>query len=236
MNIKIKNECIDYSINNKNIEIGGFICYDITGRIFFIKSNNISNNKEIIFKIDLKEYINIKNKYLIYGIFHSHTHDSVDFSELDKKTAELFGLPIYIYNPNKNIWKEYIPNNLIHKTTGNPFIWGLFDCFSVIRFYFFKKGIFLEDYDRDENFIKGNFKQDIKKLALDAGFLIVDEKEKDGDLILMKNYRNAPQHLGIYENGKFLSHRYGAISNYENINNNYFLNKLAILRYNKCNN
>lgn len=86
-------DVIDYS-NSKNTEEVCGVVEISDGVQKFIKCENIAENKKKFFLINPWVYID----YEILFIFHSHCEGSALPSGLDKKCADLIGLPFLIYS------------------------------------------------------------------------------------------------------------------------------------------
>lgn len=205
MNSRIKQEAIFLFEQNPGEESCGIIVYDQFGPKFF-PCKNISPTKKDNFEISSEEYINISRNNKLLAICHSHI-DNLDFSVADKEYAEKYCLPIHLYHLPTKTWKEHIPTSYRPKLEGRQFVWGFFDCYSLVRDYFrYNFNISIGDYDRDEN-------------SKDLGVQLLENFTKEGFVripgrgILQKHNvfvfktDGIPQHLGIFQgNSKVLHH------------------------------
>lgn len=216
MNTKIKNKIIEEAKKKPDEEVCGFILYDILGKSDIKPCENISKDKYNYFEINPVDYITLESYYNIFGIYHSHTGDDCEFTKVDEILANEYQIPIFMYNLKHNIWKEYLPEKLKFNLLGNPFSWGLFDCYTLVRHYYWKKYKFLiEDYDRDDSFNgipdNKNDNKSIENRLIDYGFKQINDFE-DGAVILTENRSYNFLHLGIYEQGYILDHKIGRLS------------------------
>lgn len=108
MIMTLKNELLDEikTLCNKNtaLEICGFIVDD--NDIYkFIQIENRHPSKENNFLISPKDYLNIKNKFKIIYLFHSHPNGE-DFSKTDFKYQKYHNLNMLMYDIKNDIFKE----------------------------------------------------------------------------------------------------------------------------------
>lgn len=267
----IKRQIIIESLKRPNEEICGFILYNssYTQRLYLC--NNISKNKHEEFCISDDEYLAASQEGIIVGIYHSHPGEKIiEFSEADKEYIFEHGIPLYIAIPE--VYKEfadrldddsillnlplgeYIPSS--YKDTlpkgliGIPFIWGLNDCYSVVRNYFFVNfNVHLIDYQRDESF-GGGKENDAKLLKRDSELILNNITEnnstiiwtagtgqfpelKTGDVLLFHSNRILPIHFGIFKgNSRFLHHMQGCLSKIDMLDNHWMDRLTHIIRHN----
>lgn len=111
------NEYIINFIRNESLkdfpnETCGFIVKE-NDNFLCIPAVNIAKNKEINFQISSLEYLKIKNKYNnINYIYHSHTNDLEDFSDLDKNTSDFLLIPFILYFLKKDEIKIHNPKGV----------------------------------------------------------------------------------------------------------------------------
>lgn len=230
MNIEARNDIINYARAN-DFEVCGFICCDLLGKIVIVKCNNIHPEKKHNFRIDPQDYLAAKSKYTLLSIFHSHVSHSIRFSDNDKELSEELMLPVYLINTNYNIFREYLPQTLNIKLTERNFIWGISDCYSLVRYYYWQNfKIYLTDYDRAEGLLSSDFILDVKEKE---HFIFIDQNAvpRDHDVLLYKNYRNLPHHLGVYSKGKIYEHKQNRLSEYRNPDFSDVKNRIGLLRH-----
>lgn len=222
---KIKNFISKNASLNSNEEICGFIIHD--GNNFkCIACDNISDSKKDNFKINSKKYLEIKNKYKIYYIYHSHINDNEDFSIKDKSCAENLDIPIILYHLKTNKFKIYEPINVKNEYVGRFYQHGKYDCFKLVEdFYKKEKSI---EFKYDKNFyVKDLENMDIKneifKFYEKNNFEIINKNEKLNiyDILLIDAFgQNNPKHFALYLGEEKILHQpmfgFSKIENYCN--------------------
>ncbi len=148
----------------------------------------------------------------IKAVIHSHTNDIWAPSKKDMEAQIRLNIPFGIIICNKNgagnvlWWGDQVPKIPL---LGRPYISGVYDCYSIIRDYYYEKGIYLNsyphndewwEYEHEENFIVKNFEKE-NFIKLDT-----DEKPKEGDVFIMKLRSKVPNHCGLYTGGDNIIH------------------------------
>lgn len=104
----LKNEILDeirnISKKNHQFEICGFIVKDKTS-YKFIQIENKHPHSQNNFLISPKDYLDIKNKYRIICLFHSHPNGG-DFSEIDFQYQKYHNLNMLMYDVKNDIFRE----------------------------------------------------------------------------------------------------------------------------------
>lgn len=233
MDLKLKKILSDYAKDFPNEESGGLIWYTKLGKSGFEACSNMEANKSKNFRFDENSYLRMfyEGKCL-FSIFHTHVSDNVEFSNSDITTAESWGVPMWLYNIKKDAWNEYLPKNFMFSLSSQPFIWGLFDCFSMTRFYFWKNfQIYIHDFDYPD------FRSEIEKLIIEnfekEGFVKVENTSilniQKHDIVIIGN---KPHHFGIYkEKNIFFEHKRDILSGEYSWDKSYFDKIFAIMRH-----
>jgi cell wall-associated NlpC family hydrolase len=106
---------------------------------------------------------------------------------------------------------------LYEHLVGRPFVWGVTDCFTLFRdFYFDNFGIVIRDYARPNDW--SSDKLDLMRLCYQReGFdMMTDWKPKDlrpGDVLCVTIGESNPNHFAIYAGDNMIVHHlYGRIS------------------------
>lgn len=224
MNTSIKRQIIDLARLTPDREICGFIYYTAENELKVYPANNISVNPTNTFEIDPVDYIRCDRRGTICGVYHSHPGNEEAFSKGDLKYIEEVGVPLYLYTVGTGKWSEYIPATYHVDLVGLPFIWGLYDCYSIVRNKWRQDlGIFLDDFDRGNDFAQNDESKPliVNNLAEQGGVIVgrgMDglAKAKSNDLILFntESYsRIFPLHFGVFlGNSRFLHHPEGKLS------------------------
>jgi proteasome lid subunit RPN8/RPN11 len=100
------------SFANKNLkeEVCGFVVVK-NGLLDLIKCENRAEDKQNQFLIPAKEYLHIKNKHNILGVFHSHAFGDSTPSSFDIAMAESCCLPMIIYSNPERKFNFYNPSD-----------------------------------------------------------------------------------------------------------------------------
>lgn len=183
-----------------------------------VKLSNLSENPEENFLCELDPEIFTS----AIGVIHTHPDADIRPSELDCKNQIELGIPsgimsVSVDDTSKSHW---FGDHLLDKPLiGRPFVHVIYDCYSLVRSYFWQeKGVLLNDYPRDDNWwnsgedlYESNFKKE--------GFLEVDTAKgiEVGDCFLMKVHSKVVNHAAVYlgEN-KILHHLHGRLSRVDN--------------------
>ena len=228
---KIKNFIKKQALENIPNECCGFIVKE-NDSFKCIPCNNTATDKINNFKIASLEYLKIQNKYKIYYIYHSHTNENCDFSEMDKNCSENLNLPIILYNIQKNIFKIYQPINISNNYIGRYFEIGINDCLSLVEDYFKNELNFIINFYENWKQIRENLNKDLIS-AKEVGENIIKDKifEKNGfknignknliknDILVLNVYN---KHFAIYlDNNKILHQPMLSFSKIENYCNFY---------------
>lgn len=239
MNTKVKNEIISLARADPAHEVCGLIVC-APPQVLVHPCTNISRDEdgqEHTFEIDSQEYISACARGKVCGIYHSHPHGPVAFSQADIEVADAMELPSHLYVTDADAWITYIPRGYTVPLTGQEFTWGTQDCYETVRIYYRQKlGIYLGDYDRDENF-RDAAPDAILKHISSEGFINLGRdlsviQEHDVLLFDTPGHRY-PHHLGIYTGGsnRFLHHPFGALSRIDDLDQHYLNRLLSVLRY-----
>lgn len=234
MNTRIKNAIIKLAEENPTEEICGFI-YHTLSSVEIYPAKNAAPNKSQSFYIDPEDYFACEKMGKVVGIYHSHPFTQSIFSDSDKETANEWILPFYVYSLQDKGFREYLPKEYAIGLEGRPFIWGLYDCFALVRDYYWQKfGIYINDYDRDETFHGSN-----KSIILDSfkqeGFYRAENMAeiRQHDVLLFNSRQIYPHHFGIYlGNTRVLQHYVNRLSEISILGSNPMMRVCAILRYN----
>lgn len=216
---EIKKEIKEYALSMGKEECCGFIV-SCDGEKKVIKCKNNSINKETNFLISPRDYLYAKHVGKIEFIFHSQ-YGVDDFSDQDKINSEGHKLPSILYVTDKDIFKEYFPQNYLSPYIGRKFVRGEQDCLTLLVDYYkneLRININLPSDVKDEEFFKKNRSgisyKDKNNFFTDNGF----EKVWDGapnifflqknDILLMKCPNSeVPSHIAIYLGNSYVLHQ-----------------------------
>lgn len=140
-------------------------------------------------------------------VVHSHVTQNSRPSQADYYGCETSGLPWLIYSLATGEFTQFSPTgkNLKAPLIGREFVWGIFDCTTLVRDYYRDElGILFPDYDRtgyDYNFwLLG---RSLRDKYLEAGFVDVphDQPPQPHDIFLMQIRANVDNHAAVYLGG-----------------------------------
>jgi proteasome lid subunit RPN8/RPN11 len=182
---------------------------NIRGKEEYFPCRNLSMTAHQCFIIDPEDFVRADNTGDITAIIHSHPVTPAVASEADKISCEESNLPWHIVNPKTEQWGYCEPCGYKPDLIGQPWVWGVSDCWSLVRRYYKEKlNIELRDWERPttpEAFINDPM---FERCAEATGFreLKNDENLKNGDLLFMSILANGLNHVAIFLDGDVLHH------------------------------
>jgi cell wall-associated NlpC family hydrolase len=180
---------------------------------------NVSKNPREQFELSTEDSLLQINAQ---GFVHSHPDGPFCPSGIDMLSQKSANIPYGIMTTSKDsssttLWVS--DKNLDSPLEERPFIHGVFDCYSLIRAYYYQsRKIKLMDFPRDNEWwnITGEGKQELYLNNFEkAGFkrLSSEEQMQEGDVILMDIQSGVVSHAAIYlGNGLLLHHLRDRIS------------------------
>ena len=116
---------------------------------------------------------------------------------------------------------------------GRQWLYGKFDCYTIVRDYYKLLGIIMPDYERPKDLVtsKSIFLDQAKK----CNFVQIDfeERSKD-DVLIMKLGTKNPMHAAIFLGDNTILHqKYESLSCTENYSVYYRRSTKAVFRYGK---
>jgi proteasome lid subunit RPN8/RPN11 len=187
----LKDELRSYAHSKPNEEVCGIIA-----KGEFFPCSNIHSSPSENFGISAEDYAKAE-RLGIEAIFHSHTGFNHRFSKHDIASCKTINLPWVMYCIGTNSWHEMDP-------TGNapylerPWIYGVYDCYGLVRDYFRKEyDITLDDYERESEIEwRSSEWRMFEKNFVGQGFVEIDKPQR-GDVLLMQLQSDFPNHVGI---------------------------------------
>ena len=182
---------------------------NIKGKERYYPCENLSLSHYQEFILNPEDYVKADNLGEIMAIVHSHPSTPPIPSQADKISCEHSNLPWYIVNPKTEQWGECIPEGYVPDLLGRPWVWGITDCWSLVRdWYKQEKNIELKDYERlmtPEEFLNNPL---FEKYAKNTGFreLAKEEALQKGDVLLMSILHPTLNHVAIFLGDMVLHH------------------------------
>ena len=182
---------------------------NVRGKEKYFPCQNLAITSHQCFIMNPEDFVAGDSLGEIIGIVHSHPITPPIASEADKISCEQSNLPWYIVNPKTELWGKYTPSGYKPDMIGLPWVWGITDCWSLVRrFYKEKLNIELRDWVRPTT--PEEFQNDpmFERCAKKAGFfeLEKDEKLKNNDCLLMSIGGVGLNHVAIFVDGDVIHH------------------------------
>ncbi len=182
---------------------------NIRGKERYYPCKNLAETSYQSFILDPIDYVKASKKGEIIGVVHSHPSTPPIASQADMVSCEKENYKWYIVNPKTEQWGYYEPCGYKAPLLGREWVWGITDCWSLIRDYYNEVlGIKLIDFDRSmtpDEFIKNPL---FVTCAEKAGFrrLNSDEPLIENDVLCMNMVGNGLHHVALFTKGEVLHH------------------------------
>jgi len=203
-----KESALTHAIEEDPKECVGLLL-NIRGKERYYPCRNLSMTAHQCFILDPEDYVKATNLGEVTAVVHSHPTTPPVASQADMVSCEAANLPYHIVNPKTQQWGYYEPQGYEAPLLGRQWVWGVTDCWSLVRDYYRKeKAINLVDYERPitpEEFMK---KPLFEHFAKTTGFreLEPDEKLESGDVLLMSILDSTLNHVAIFLGDDVLHH------------------------------
>lgn len=231
----------------------------INRRQQYVPCRNIATDPGQDFVMAPEDYADAEDRGRIVAVLHSHPDAPADPSFVDMNVQRVTALPWGIASVREGLvadFKLVKPVEGPLPILGRPFVYGVLDCFTIIRDVYamtrerlreeldvvewpFDSPIELPDFDRE-----GEHWEDGRSLYLehmrDAGFKPIDTAEiRPGDVFVMQIGRNrdgtpvtVPNHGAVYIGGnRFVHHLDGHLSRREVYGGMWAEKTVQIARY-----
>ena len=112
---------------------------NVRGKEKYFPCQNLAITSHQCFIMNPEDFVAGDSLGEIIAIVHSHPTTPPVASEADKISCEQSNLPWYIVNPKTETWGEYAPSGYKPDMIGLPWVWGVSDCWSLVRRYYKEK-------------------------------------------------------------------------------------------------
>jgi proteasome lid subunit RPN8/RPN11 len=169
-----------------------------------ICGRNVSDRPRHNFVLHPEDYGYAEDNGDVLAVYHSHCEGSPQATTADMTTAETHELAIITISLCKDgdtfhdTWSIYKPTGWKADLIGRPFVYGVMDCYSLVRDYYLEKlGIKLPLISYTPNWAHTG--SDLYTMNLPKNdFVQVSPPLQEHDLILMQLRARVPNHIAIY--------------------------------------
>lgn len=205
----------------------------IKGRERYLPCKNLAESPEELFILDPVDYAVAEDRGEVMAVVHSHPTTKAEASEADKVACEKSGLPWHIISLVTNTWCEIEPSGYKQELLGREWVWGVSDCWTLVRDWYAEEGLKLRDWDRPP-LSTFNEQPIFDDCWSGIGFKEVPlEDLQRGDALLMNiDGAGGVNHCAVYlGEQQILHHLRGRLSSRDVLNGYYLKNTGRFLRH-----
>ena len=236
MKRNLRNKIINHAMGSPEEEVCGFVVRDKFGVVDCLPVKNSYEYPSEGFFIHATDFVEVKKKYEVLAVYHSHPDVGPEPSRMDIITSDCANLPFYIYSLVEDSFFLYIPRRFQHELLGRNFVEDIFNCATFVKNYFEQKlGL---EWAYSGNFFEidkaPNANASIMQAIVDTGFERVDPGDiQEHDLVIFKGYSSDKFfHLGVYVgNNEFVHHEENKLSSIELYDEKYQRLVYKVYRY-----
>ena len=208
----------------------------IEGKETYWPCKNLAYSGFDYFIIDPDDWVECEDTGEIISIVHSHVYDPPQPSDKDKASCEYLDLPFYIYSITMKKWCFFEPSGWkAPSLIGRSFVWGVYDCWSLITDWFLENKNIKIDYTKRPTTLKQFIKNPLfEKTLPKLGFTkqLSNDNLLVGDVLLFQSITGNLDHVAVYiGNNMILNHNIRRLSCREPFNLNFQQALRGVYRY-----
>lgn len=160
------------------------------------------------FELHPEDFADAEDAGEIVAVVHSHVHEGAAPSQADRLGCEASGLPWLIVSWPHGGWRWLAPSGFALPWVGREFVWGITDCFTLVRDYYRQELGILVDCPEPYDY---NFWQrgaDLYGRYQDFGFARLPDgaQPQPHDVLLMQVRSPVANHAAVYLGGGVMLH------------------------------
>lgn len=201
-----KAKAIEHAEASNPVEACGLVVV-VKGRRRYWPCKNLALDAEQ-FILDPIDFASAEEAGEIEAVFHSHPFTPPAPSQADLIGIEVTGMTWFIYNPNTKTWSETKPSGYSAPLIGREWVWGVADCWTLVRDWYKTNGIVLLDWERPVTPEEFEQKPLFEGFWSEAGFYELEPEDEleCGDALLFSIEGKGLNHVGVYIGDQLLLH------------------------------